>query len=386
MVRIIEVKLTLKSPAILAERRSASGFLGALNYIPAPTLRGAVLTSLYVRGEVDEKRLEEEDLKPRLIASPAYPLSSQWKSRPASPFIWKCKICEVKLTRNNKKNEECEIENTNEDNTDKEEKENAYLLNKEEEFVKRIYENAPLKIPSECKEGHRALQPLHPKLIWDERRIVSRQISVGIDKSRAAAVKGMLYSYDVIFPPQTYWATLLLPDEYKLSNRFELKIGRGLSRGFGVAEMEIQREISLEEKAEEYSSYMKGNIVVMIAMSPTLDGGFDPQLYPREVELSKIAEHFSLTVGGTLYIDRVYGKTIKVSGGWNLLRDTNRPDYYAKAQGSIVVVKVDAKSQKDASKGLAVLAYHGTIEELNGFTITGVNMLKPALEVIKYAS
>ena len=377
MVRIVEVKLTLKSPAILAERRSASGFLGAFDYIPASTLRGAILTSLYVEGKVNEDTLSKEDMKPSLIASPAYPLSPKGKSRPASPFIWKCKKCE--LNRVLEKSEECDSEGG-------EDKKDGAILDQEEKFIKVIYENALLEIPSECREGHRALKPLHPELIPEPKRVVTRQISVGINKSRATAVKEMLYSYDVIFPPQTFWATLLLPEKYELNNRFEVMVGRGLSRGFGLTEIELQREISLEEKAEEYSNHIKGKTVVLFAMSPTLQGGFNPQPYPRTVNLSKIGEQLGLSIDGALQIERVYGKTVRVRGGWSLLTNTNRPDYYAKAQGSIIAAKVEAQSQKDAAKGLAVLAYHGTIEELNGFTITGVNMLRPALEVIKDAS
>ena len=354
MVRVVEVKITLRSPTILPERRSASGYVGTLNYIPPTTLRGAILTALYMQGKIGEEKLREEDVRPRLIASPAYPIDAEGrKSRPATPFIWECKV-------------------------------SKYIINREEEFVKKIYEDAPLSIPSECAMGHRALKALHPKPIPNVEKVATRHISVAIDKSRGVAVKGMLYSYDVILPPQTYWATLTLPDEYGVDGRFEVRVGRGSSRGFGFAEIEVQREISLGEKAEEYSNYIKGDIVVMVAISPTLQGGIDPQPYPKTLDLANIAAQLGFNIADcTLNIEKVYGKTVRVKGGWNILKDAPRPDYYAKAQGSVVSARIHAKSRKDAAIGLAALAYHGTIEELGGYTITGVNMLRVAEEVVK---
>ncbi|NHV97922.1 MAG: hypothetical protein HA494_09105 [Thaumarchaeota archaeon] len=353
MVRVVEVKITLRSPTILPERRSASGYIGTLNYIPPTTLRGAILTALYLQGKIGEEKLREEDVRPRLIASPAYPIDAEGRrSRPATPFIWECKV-------------------------------SKYIINREEEFVKKIYEDAPLSIPSECAMGHRALKALHPKPIPQVKKVATRHISVAIDKSRGVAVKGMLYSYDVILPPQTYWATLTLPDEYSVDGRFEVRVGRGSSRGFGFAEIEVQREISLGEKAEEYSNCIKGDIVVMVAISPTLQGGIDPQPYPKRLDLANIAAQLGFNIADcTLNIEKVYGKTVRVKGGWNILKDAPRPDYYAKAQGSVVSARIDAKSRKDAAIGLAALAYHGTIEEL-GYTITGVNMLRVAQEVVK---
>ena len=370
MVRIVEVKLILKSPTILSERRSALGYLGILNYIPPTTLRGAILTSLYTQEKIGEEKLREEDVRPRLIVSPAYPIDIQGKkSRPATPFIWECKVCRMESERCKNKNKEDE---------------GKYIINREEEFVKKIYEDAPLNIPSECEKGHRALKALHPKPIPEVKRVVTRHISVTIDKSRGVAVKGMLYSYDVILPPQTYWATLSLPDGYGVDSRFEVRLGRGASRGFGVAELEVQGEISLEEKAEEYSNYIKGDTVVAVAVSPTLQGEIDPQPYPRTLDLSKVAAQLGFNIADcALTIEKVYGKTVRMKGGWNILKDAPRPDYYAKAQGSVVSARVDAKNRKDAAIGLAALAYHGTIEELKGYTITGVNILRPAQEVTK---
>jgi hypothetical protein len=371
MVRVVEVKVTLRSPTILPVRRSAAGYVGTLGYIPPTTLRGAILTALYMQGKIGEEKLREEDIKPRLIASPAYPIDAEGRrSRPATPFVWECKACRMESER-------CKNENK--------EKEVKYIINREEEFVKKIYENAPLNIPSECPERkHRALKALHPKPIPDVEKVTTRHISVAIDKSRGVAVKGMLYSYDVILPPQTYWATLTLPDEYGVDGRFEVRVGRGSSRGFGLAEIEVQREISLAEKAEEYSNYIKGDTVVMVATSPTLQGGIDPQPYPKTLDLANIAAQLGFNIADcTLNIEKVYGKTVRVRGGWNILKDAPRPDYYAKAQGSVVSARIDAKSRKDAAIGLAALAYHGTIEELGGYTITGVNMLRVAQEVVK---
>ena len=73
-MRIVEIYLSLKSPAIITERRTEHGFKSIDDYIPSSTVRGAILASLYYHGLVDKATLERERENPLLICTPAYPL------------------------------------------------------------------------------------------------------------------------------------------------------------------------------------------------------------------------------------------------------------------------------------------------------------------------
>ncbi|MEM1990860.1 MAG: hypothetical protein QW782_09570, partial [Candidatus Bathyarchaeia archaeon] len=91
---ILEIMLEILSPTIITERRSLRGFLKTLNYIPASTLRGAILSELYRNGIVGDDFLKSEREKPSVIASYAYPVTSGGeKCYPSHPFMYRCKVC-----------------------------------------------------------------------------------------------------------------------------------------------------------------------------------------------------------------------------------------------------------------------------------------------------
>ncbi|MEM4328850.1 MAG: hypothetical protein QXI50_04225, partial [Candidatus Caldarchaeum sp.] len=56
-LNVYRLVLRLESPVALPTRRARLGYLGAPNYIPATTLRGALITALYREGMVDENAL-----------------------------------------------------------------------------------------------------------------------------------------------------------------------------------------------------------------------------------------------------------------------------------------------------------------------------------------
>ena len=86
---ILEIMLEILSPTIITERRSLRGFLKTLNYIPASTLRGAILSELYRNGIVGDDFLKSEREKPSVIASYAYPVTSGGeKCYPSHPFMY----------------------------------------------------------------------------------------------------------------------------------------------------------------------------------------------------------------------------------------------------------------------------------------------------------
>ncbi|MEM2544872.1 MAG: hypothetical protein QXJ49_01600, partial [Nitrososphaerota archaeon] len=60
-MRVYEVRVKILSPTIITRRKTENGFLGPLDYIPAQTLRGAVVSSLFMEGLMDRNRMRAEE-------------------------------------------------------------------------------------------------------------------------------------------------------------------------------------------------------------------------------------------------------------------------------------------------------------------------------------
>ncbi|MCX8171650.1 MAG: hypothetical protein N3E47_06775, partial [Candidatus Bathyarchaeota archaeon] len=220
----LEIILETLSPTIIAERRSLRGFLKTLNYIPASTLRGAILSELYRRGIIKDDFLKNERESPSLVASYAYPVTSGGKKAyPSHPFMYECKVC--KWRKNYLNNVIGELES---------------------------YGELRELIPATCENGHAALENLYSKCYPDDANKVpaSRFICTGVSKRRGSSETGMLYEYEAMTPGRKFWATLALPDRImEHIDGLEIHIGRGISRGFGRSKIVKTRTISLRDIA-----------------------------------------------------------------------------------------------------------------------------------------
>jgi len=365
-LRIWDVKLKIESPMVIARRRTSSGFADPLRYIPSTTLRGAIISALYREGIIDRQRIEQESRDPELVASPAYPFKNGHKLYPSPPLLQECKKCKELVGYTN--------------------------LHTLEE---RLRSGEDPEIAIECPSGHRALKSLHPGEFLQVRRggifalpskgqgcheppYTMQAISVAISKGRGSSIKGLLYSYEAISPGNEYWATIAAPDDIDPpANGLPLMIGRGVSRGLGRASLMVERRRSIE------SIDVDSRHVLLYALSPTT-GYSAGGTYPASIDLTSVASRTGTAASGMLEIERVYGRTVWVSGGWDMARGWLRPRILGRAQGSLLYGRIEPEDAA-ASAGLAALSCLGVPIRIGENTLVGLNLLIP-VEVLGDAS
>jgi len=361
-LKLFKLTLRVESPTIVAERGHRSGFK-SLKHIPGQTLRGAVISALYRDGVINDKRVSEESKEPTVIASPAYPLFRNKQALPAHPFIYKCKACG-------------RVHDSLKESLD------SLAKNKVEELIL-------VTCPTDkggC--GKPAVKSLYGKPITDtleEARVATfAQISVAISKGRGAAEVGMLYSNEVLAVGQHFWATLVLPDD--LEPPSELRVGRGISRGFGRFSVKTQKisETELQRRADNLAEYIMsgGRRLVFYAVSPLVEVSLNsatPNI--SKIYLNDVARLVQPEIGKVrLRIFSVLGQKSFVTG-WDVKENRPRPPLPSAGAGSLVVADVENGKPDEAALGLTWLRFIGTVEYLevrNAHTLyTGVNMLQP---------
>jgi len=366
-LKIYKIRLVLLSPVVIPSRRTRTGYLGSLDYIPASTLRGAVVSAMYREGVIGEAFLKLEASKPTIIASPAYPMVDGEEAKPAHPFIFMCK--------------RCKLENNE-----------PYFV--DGEALKGILEGRGPEVKVECANGHRTVRSLHYKPVVSvhgkENSFKSaepsgfRYVSVNISKDRAAAVRGRLYSYEALAEGQEFWAFVSSRKEHLELDSMRLRIGRGISRGMGDALISKVEEVDMDWAIDRVKEAVRSGALLLHALSPLLGGEelLGSSACPTKIDLRRIAELIGVDAGGSLRLEKAYGRIISFDAGWDMVRRQLRPRFYAKAQGSVVKASLE-----DVSGGylyaLAALGFIGTVEYYKGdMPITGINILEP-LEVFK---
>ncbi|MUM63717.1 hypothetical protein D1867_00245 [Acidianus infernus] len=203
------IKLKIKEPIAFSSRRIKSYYFSSADYLPAQTIRGAIIAS---KGDYS--------LLDSYYTSPAYPVVGEKPSVPSHAFS-------PAKSRKCKKYEE--------------EKGILERLKKEGEKLLKEY---PYPVEAKPKVGD---------LIYltseDEKRNYYEKVEVpsiitqhvAISKKTGSNEGGMLYAYEYKLLDKVWF---LASDDLKLK---DLKIGKGRNRGFGSAEVESVKEIDLEE-------------------------------------------------------------------------------------------------------------------------------------------
>ena len=354
-MKIYEMTFRLLSPAIVTRRRTLRGFLKPLDHIPSSTIRGAVIAHLYRRGDLDEEALKEEASAPRIIASPGYLTSRGERSYPCHPFAYRCKACE-----------------------DGE-------VNYASEALETLEREGKPLFKSTCERGHLALKPLHPAPVIPKGDRLERvspihhsAVCVGMSRDRASSHRGLLFDYEALAVGLEFWATLVIPEKFSkgVYRGMKLRIGRGVSRGFGLAEVTKLRYIKLKEEAERVSEAFRGRKLILYALSPTsraVGRGSIPRL--SEMDLGEVAERCGLEVEGRLIFKAGYGRMTQLQTGYDMRRGVIRPRMKAGRPGCIYVAEVEGRGELE--EAIAALHFLGTIEEVGGHPIPGLNLLTP---------
>jgi hypothetical protein len=347
-MKIVEIYFSLKSPAIITERKTEHGFKSIDDCIPSTTVRGAILASLYYHGLVDKATLERERENPSLICTPAYPLVNGHKAWPSHPFLFKCKAC-------------------------------GDFLNLSEESLRKLEDGLPPPIRLSCEQGHACLQPLYPGIYSknpDMKRKKFYSVCVGINKKRASFEAEMLWEYDAIAAGQQFWTMAISPDDLPMEKIKEFWIGRGISRGFGRCEIKTEKEQDREEEIERTKNAVKNGRIVLYAISPLLSiiGGLCFS-YPQEINLAEVGSRYGVQGEGKLTMEAIHGRSTIFDAGWDMAKGEKRPTFWSSAHsGTILVARLSGEICWEA---LTALRVSGTVEKMGNFAITGINQLTP---------
>ena len=363
-MRFCEVLIELVSPAVLASRRTERGYLSPLSYIPATTLRGAILSSLYYSGILDEDYLRSESDFPSVFTSPAYPLTNNGKSYPCHPFAYRCK-----LPHNGKY----------------ESKIYAH------EVIDALELNVTPRFRHTCGLGHIAcLEEVHPSPVIPKGETFEKVsltyehvICVGMSSARAASRRQLLYEYEALAAGQRFWFRLAAPDEIVkgLEKDVELCIGRGISRGFGRARILEVRSASLGELGERVRQIYSDKRFIALYSISHLIPTHERQNCLIEVGLGDVGNRCGVNASGKILVKKIYGRCGSLQLGWDMLRGRRPVISPAWKPGSIAIAEF--KDLEGAwGEAVAALAYIGTPEILldkagRPWPIVGVNVMEP---------
>ena len=363
-MRFCEVLIELLSPAILTSKRTERGYLSPLSYIPATTLRGAILSSLYYSDILDEDYLRSESNSPSVFTSPAYPLADSGKSYPCHPFAYRCK-----LPHNGKY----------------ESKIYAH------EIIDALELNTAPRFRHTCSLGHIAcLEEAHPSPVVPRGETFEKVsltyehvICVGMSSARAASRKQLLYEYEAIAAGQRFWFRLTAPDKIVngLERDVELHIGRGVSRGFGRARILEVKDAPLGEVGERIQqTYSDKRLIALYSISHLI-----PTQERRdciiEIDLGDISSRCEVNASGKILVKKIYGRCGSLQLGWDMLRGKRPAISPAWKPGSIAIAEL--KDLRGAwGKAIAALAYMGALEILldesgRSWPIVGINVVEP---------
>jgi len=376
-MRFCEVKIKTLSPTIIPARRVERGYKGQLKYIPSTTLRGAILTSLYMQEYISLEEAKSIGGSYELLVSNAYILDGEFKSYPSHPFMYKCKI-------------------PHKDAEKSEEVFESKIFIYEYDVANALKSGIDPKFKFECSRGHAAIEYPHPQPVRKSDKgeeefkevdvKVQSMISVGISKRRATSQAGMLYEYDVMVEGQEFWCYIgtSRDDIYeRIKSGLEIKIGRGISRGFGHSVLEKVKEISLDDLVEDLKTSgvaVEDRNIIFYSLSPLLEiddlKSYKP--YPSKLNLNLLMEICGVDEkAGVLEIKKVYGKGRTLHCGWDMYGNIRRPIFdHVASEGSIAVGSITNGGNIPLS--LALLSLIGyPIKISQNYILTGINMLTP---------
>jgi len=246
VAKTYSLDIELESPLIITSKQIGKTLYNEFEYIPGSTLRGAILGELKRSGH----EISEEIENPSLIVQPAYPLIDGFLAEPSHPFIYECKLCKEILVSD------------------------AII-----EFYEKGELNVNKLIKESCSKGHRAtLKSLGGRLIiYKGNKIEKVSLenvalsSVGISKKIRTSEIGMLYDYIGIAPGYRFRSIITGKEEIinKIREIKKIYLGRGISRGFGRAKIEI-KDIDLKNKEKIKKSIISNKLIIK-AYSPIFD-------------------------------------------------------------------------------------------------------------------
>ncbi len=375
-MRVVLVELSLESPTLVSARAGKYGFSAVPWWIPGSTLRGALLSGAVEFGYLGREDAAREASEPTCVVHPAYPVADGKTSRPATPFVYRCKA-EGRLV----------------DILGRDGVKNLTQARSVGEMLQPVIEQRPESLCSIMRDipGSAKLAagtPVLPNPDGSVRPVdVRRDIltSVGVSKRRRSAEKGMLYSYEVLLPGQAFRFLATCRDEvvdYLKGERL-LYVGRGVSRGFGRCAAVVLREMDME--------VAKSKLAAEVAEWVAYSGGVSRlAAYARSPAARWEVWSLSSPVPGRMDTQRLGldGVSVRVARGedgrplvvggrgtfrsFSLLTGMPRPELACCRVGSVMVLETDADGDTLA-RAMAVASILGW----DSLAHVGLNVIHP---------
>jgi len=258
---IYKFRVEVLTPLTISVREGFKGLIYKTlrDRIPGSTIKGAILTKA-IR-EVDAREIVEYEVEdPQISVTPGYACPGSNYTLidnllPTHPlcYIWKGKDKVETLDIAEFINIFRKVRNVKE----------AYST-----IIRRLgrlhieYFKSRNILQSTCEIVFKPAIAAKSGSVWREVSVpTSAYLQVGMEKTSRRASPGLLYGYEYVKPGQNYTGFIAGKRVEKLisifGEEFEIKLGRGLSRGFGLAAIKLSRV--------DYEEFIKNSILRMIS-------------------------------------------------------------------------------------------------------------------------
>lgn len=352
MKEIYELRLKLESPLIITTAQIGKTLYHQYDFIPATTLRGALLAELYRRGMDVSKEIQE----PSFIVKNAFPVVDDEISEPAHPLVYRCKLCDAL----------------------NDEESRTFVSEAIRDFRENGKINTDKLVPSRCLRGHKGtIESLGGRMIIYRKGKIKEvslvrvtQDSIGISKVIRSSEIGMLYNYTGIAPGQEFASLIVgskdIIDEIKKND--VIRIGRGKSRGLGKVKLELRE---YKPDVERINSLIHGDKILVKAMSHIMNIELkqeDGRLYSNFDLNLKVCKPVNLFKN----INKILTGKGKISGFTFLKNSISpKPIFYGALPGSLYAFEL-INRDKETIEELARLE----VEGVEPFNNVGINHFK----------
>lgn len=338
--------LRLLTPTLVVARRGSRGMVYTAGppYIPGSQVRGGLLTYMLREGIVDPEGIRREALWPRHSVTPALP-SRRFEDSLYRDADFSHILCYTYKSEAGEGGARVYCLSPGE------------ILTRDGVSVEKLQEKLAEQEGSALRSGDHERRLLErepyagPVVVGDEglfRADVEKNVyvEVGLERSRGGAKPGALYAYEYFAPGQLFTGYLACTPDSPLcvflqkmgGGRIAFSVGKGVGRGFGLAEFSAEPVEPLEDEGVD-----AGGPVVLKVIGPTftLDLGGSALTRPPRLGDRLVAREWLLPSGRGLEMEvvEVLGPTTTYTG-WSYRTGSPKLPVNALQPGSLVVVRV----------------------------------------------
>ncbi|MHA1265527.1 MAG: RAMP superfamily CRISPR-associated protein [Candidatus Helarchaeota archaeon] len=344
---LLDFELTTQSEIFLGKKISANNFQ-THDYLPASTLKGALLTQLRellckedptVPCELCPKNTicEFPQLRsePFIVRPGCATTKNECKSHsliPRNPLtISKCKICGSSI-----------------------------------DLTAKFIQNTPLSRRCDTCREKRPLKKLYKTYCLDCKEVLdpppkTLRTNIAIDSDLGTTFRGMLFFYEVILRNTLFKSQIITKSPLLKQYLYKLKtitIGRGRSRGLGYSkpsftELDYEKQLeTIQNTVQE--AYSKTNLISFVSITNLCSIELSDKLYSSPYIQTIPLQDNSLK----LQLCRSFGNS-EICSGWALNTDSQKPRFLTATPGSVFCYKPSTLLQPADFKTIALLELVG---------------------------